>query len=47
MKKTSYYSSSIYANDTMLNMADTHIYVNMLNSIDSDYCTIDDYLEER
>lgn len=47
LKKTSYYSSSIYANDTMLNMADTHIYVNMLNSIDSDYCTIDDYLEER
>lgn len=31
----------------MLNMADTHIYVNMLNSIDSDYCTIDDIIEER
>lgn len=47
LKKTNFFSSTTYENDTMLNMTDTHIYVNILNSIDSDYCTIDDFLEER
>ena len=31
----------------MLNMPNTHIYVNMLDYLDSDYCTIDDDFEER
>nr|XP_022302789.1 uncharacterized protein LOC111110538 [Crassostrea virginica]XP_022302797.1 uncharacterized protein LOC111110538 [Crassostrea virginica] len=40
-------SSSIHASDCMLNMPNTHIYVNMLDYLDSDYCTIDDDFEER
>lgn len=30
----------------MFNMVDIYIYVNMLNFIDSDYCIIDDIIEE-
>jgi hypothetical protein len=40
--KSSYPGSSIYANDTIFNMPNTHIYVNVMDTIEGDYCTIDD-----
>lgn len=50
LKKTNYFSSSIYANDSMFNMPNTHIYVNMMDFVDSDCCSndyvdIDEHLE--
>lgn len=50
LKKTNYFSSSIYANDSMFNMPNTHIYVNMMDYVDSDCCSndyvdIDEHLE--
>lgn len=44
LKKTNYIGSSIYANSTIPSMPNTHIYVNMLDLIDNDYCNIDDYV---
>lgn len=40
--KSNYTGTSIYANDTILDMPNTHIYVNLMDTIDGDYCTIDD-----